>query len=59
MDPALRKRLPKVSKKQRLLLQELHDKFDMPPMVDEMPVFRKGGVGYWEGWKAIEEIGCS
>jgi len=57
LHPALRGRFPAVSEELRLLLQELHEKFDMPPMVDERPIFKKGGVGYWEAWNAVEHLG--
>jgi len=42
-----------VSPQQRLLLNELHHVFDMPPdQPGVKPVFRKGGTGYWESWDA-------
>jgi len=56
LHPAMKKRLPTISDEQRVLLQELRQKFDMPPMVDQRPVFRKGGVGYWEGWNMVKEL---
>jgi len=34
------------SDRQRRLSQELHEKFVIPPMIDDRPVFRKGGIGY-------------
>src|SRR6478609_6886695 len=56
--PFFKKKLPKVSPEQRRLLNELHHVFDMPPdQPDVKPIFRKGGVGYWDGWEACSEIG--
>jgi len=55
LHPAMQKRLPSVSAERRVLLQELREKFDIPPMVDERPVFKNGGVGYWEGWNTLNE----
>jgi len=49
LHPRMRKRLPHVSQEQRAILEELREKFDLPPSVDERPVFRNGGIGYWEG----------
>jgi len=58
LHPAVRKRLPNISEEQRALLWELHEKFDVPPMVDSRPVFRNGGKGYWEGWTTVKELVC-
>jgi len=57
LHPSMRPKLFEVSQKQRALLRELHEKFDMPPMVDERAVFRKSGFGYWEGWNIVKELG--
>ena len=53
--PFFKKKLPKVTPQHRLLLNELHQVFDMPPdQPGVKPVFKKGGTGFWEGWNACE-----
>ena len=49
------KRLPKVSPQQKLLLEELHHVFDIPPEQPNVkPVFQKGGHGFWESWSCLQ-----
>jgi len=38
------------------IFDEMNEKFDLPPMVDERPIFKKGGIGYWNGWNAVQEL---
>ena len=50
------KGLPKVSDEQKLILEELHRVFDMPPNVSSKMIFQKGGFGFWEGWECCQDI---
>lgn len=46
-------------KKHQELLEELYEKFGIPPNVDKRPIFSKGGVWFWEDWEEIQELNKS
>lgn len=42
-----------ISKEQFALLEEMKYYFDIPPNQSNLPIFKKGGFGYWESWNEI------
>jgi len=48
--------LPIISPEMSKMMQELREKFDLPPGIDTRPVFRKGGIGYWESWNELDSL---
>jgi hypothetical protein len=45
--------LPKVSNQREQLINELYEKWGIPPNVDFRPIFKKGGIHFWESWNSI------
>ena len=46
--------LPKVSEQQKEIIYELIEKWGIPPNQDPRPIFKKGGIHYWETFNKIE-----
>ncbi len=38
------------------LKEELIEKSSIPPNIHSLPIFKKGGVFYWETWNEINEM---
>ena len=58
--PYLRKRRRKPSIELQQVLDELHHVSDAPPLQDHpKPIFRRGGAGYWETWRQMNELAKS
>jgi hypothetical protein len=38
------------------IIEELQEKFDIPPNVDKRPVFSKGGSWFWENWREMQAM---
>lgn len=45
-----------IPEQRKELINELYEKWGIPPELDSRPIFKKGGIHYWDSWNSIQQL---